>query len=112
MRISKHLLGTVLVAGAALGLSLGYAPRAHAEEEFDVVVAGGKVTIQAKGKWHINQEYPWRFTPKGAEKIDKSKFTLSEHSASVDAPKGEGTVKGGVCSGEQCLRIEKTVVVQ
>lgn len=83
---------------------------AGAEEEFNVSVSGGRVVVTTKGKWHINKDYPWRLTI-GTAKIDKGKFVLSDESASVDAPKGEGKLKGGVCNGDQCLRLEKSVTI-
>jgi hypothetical protein len=84
---------------------------AGAEEEFNVAVSGGRVVVTTKGKWHINKDYPWRLTI-GGSKIEKDKFALSDASASVEAPKGEGKLKGGVCNGDQCLRLEKTVTIQ
>ena len=84
---------------------------AGAEEEFTVSVSAGRVVVTTKGKWHINKDYPWRLTIGGA-KIEKDKFALSDGSASVDAPKGEGKLKGGVCNGDQCLRLEKAVTIQ
>jgi len=99
---------------AALGLcccTALLASTSRAEDEFDVTVTKGHVTVKAKGKWHINKDYPWRFEITKEKKLDKSAFTISEESASVDAPAGEGKVRGGVCNGDQCMRIEKTVVV-
>jgi hypothetical protein len=85
---------------------------AHAEEQFDVSVAGGKVVVTTKGAWHINKEYPWKLVA-GDAKLDKSKFTLDEKSASVSgAPKGAAHLKGAVCSGPTCLPFEKDVTVQ
>jgi hypothetical protein len=85
---------------------------AHAEEEFDVSVAGGKVTVTTKGPWHINKEYPWKVVA-GDAKLDKSKFALDEKSASVaGVPKGTAKLKGAVCSGATCKPFEKDVTVQ
>jgi hypothetical protein len=81
------------LAGLALSLMVGLATlaptrTAQAEEEFDVSVVAGKVTVVTKGPWHINKEYPWKLTA-GDAKLDKSKFALEEKSASVaGAPKG------------------------
>ena len=83
---------------------------ARAEEEFDVSVAGNKVVVKTKGKWHINKEYPWRLVV-GEEKLDKTKFVFSEGTATIEAPKGEGKLKGGVCNGDQCMRLEKVVKI-
>jgi hypothetical protein len=92
--------------------SLFPARTARAEEEFDVSVAGGKVTVTTKGPWHINKEYPWKVVA-GAAKLDKSKFALDEKSASVaGVPKGAAKLKGAVCSGATCKPFEKDVTVQ
>ena len=106
-----------ILAGLALSFmvaiaTLAPARTAHAEEEFDVSVAGGKVTVTTKGPWHINKEYPWKLVA-GDAKLDKSKFTLDEKSASVvGAPKGQAKLKGAVCSGPTCKPFEKDVTVQ
>jgi hypothetical protein len=84
---------------------------AQADDAFDVSVAGGKVTITTKGAWHINKDYPWKITV-GDQKLDKSKFSIDEHSASVAAPKGAAKLKGAVCSGPTCLPFEKDITVQ
>jgi hypothetical protein len=85
---------------------------ARAEEEFDVSVAGNKITVVTKGSWHINLAYPWKLTV-GDTKIDKTKFSMSDKSASLaDAPKGTGTLKGGVCSGNECKTFEKQVTLR
>ena len=83
---------------------------ARADEDFDVKVTPGKVTIVAKGKWHINKDYPWSLSV-GDKKIDSKSFHLEEKSAFVDAPKGAGNVKGGICNGDQCRMIKVPVDV-
>ena len=95
------------LALAALGAAT---TRAGADEEFDVSVTSGHVAVTAKGKWHINKDYPWRLVI-GDTTIDKGKFSLSDTSASVDAPKGAAKLKGGVCNGDQCMQLDKTVTV-
>jgi hypothetical protein len=46
-------------------------------------------------------------------KLDKSKFTLDEKTASVSgAPKGTGVLKGAVCSKDTCLKVEKEVTIK
>jgi hypothetical protein len=104
------------IARLSFALTLALAPLAattpaHAEDEFDVSVTGSRVVVSVKGQWHINKEYPWRLVI-GESKLDKSKFTLSNDSASIEAPKGVGKLKGGVCNGDQCLRLEKSVTIQ
>jgi hypothetical protein len=91
--------------------AFGASATAHAEEEFDVAVADGKVVVKTHGKWHINKEYPWKLTIDG-KKLDKSHFELTEHEATIAAPKGEGKLKGGVCNGDQCQMFEKAVVIR
>ena len=93
-----------------LALTTLLAASAHAEEEFDLSVSGSKVTVSAKGSWHINTKYPWKLTVDG-KKVDKSQFSMSEHSVTVTAPKGTGELRGGVCSADQCVMIKKTVTV-
>ena len=87
---------------------------ARAEEEFDVSAAGGKVSVHAKGNWHINTDYPWKLTLLHADKdgknlvLDKSKFTLSEKDAVVSgAAKGSAQLKGAICSGDTCKPFSK-----
>jgi hypothetical protein len=98
-------------AFAALIALAGFAASgdARADDEFDVNVAGGKVVVTAKGAWHINKDYPWKLVV-GDAKLDKSKFEISEKTASVaGAPKGSGKLKGAVCSGDKCKNFEKDV---
>jgi hypothetical protein len=83
---------------------------ARADEEFDVKVTPGHIEVKAKGSWHINADYPWKLTA-GEKKIGKDAFKLSKTEASIDAPKGPVTVRGGVCSGEQCRMFEKKLDV-
>ena len=83
---------------------------ARADDDFDVKLAPGKVTIVAKGKWHINKDYPWSLTA-GEKKIDTKAFHLEEKSAAVDAPKGTANVKGGICNGDQCRMFKVAVDV-
>lgn len=82
------------------------------EEHFDLALAPGSLTLTAKGEFHINQDYPWKLVV-GDVKLDKTKFVLSEKTASVTgAPKGKGVLKGAVCSKDQCHKVEKEVTIQ
>ena len=102
-----HLLFALpmLVAAATVG------GPARADDEFDLTVTKGQVTVTAKGDWHINKDYPWKLVV-GDTKLDKSKFTLAEKTASVsNAPKGTGKLKGAVCSKDQCHTLEKEVTI-
>jgi hypothetical protein len=87
------------------------APAARAEDEFEVTVTKGQVVVAAKGEWHINLEFPWKLIV-GDTKLDKTKFTLAEKTATVsNVPAGEGKVKGAVCSHDSCHTLEKLVTV-
>jgi len=109
-------LGVVAI-GAASVLSVTLASDARAEERiteehFDLSLTPGTVTLTAKGEFHINQDYPWKLIV-GDVKLDKTKFVLSEKTASITgAPKGKGTLKGAVCSKDQCHKVEKEVTIQ
>jgi hypothetical protein len=105
------IAGLTLMVLVSIG-TLSPTRTARAEEEFDVSVAGGKVTVTTKGPWHINKEYPWKVTA-GDSKLDKSKFALDEKSASIaGVPKGPAHLKGAVCSGATCKPFEKDVTIQ
>jgi hypothetical protein len=85
---------------------------ARAEEEFDLKVTGNKILVVTKGSWHINLAYPWKLTV-GETKLDKTKFAMTNtHASLADAPKGTGTLKGGVCSGNECKTFEKQVTLR
>jgi hypothetical protein len=107
MRTALPILLSTLVAAAGLST----AGVARAEEGFDVKVTPGHLSVTPKKGWHINLAYPWKLTI-GDTKIDKGKFQLSEGSASVEAPKGAGKLKGAVCQGEsQCKMFEQAVTI-
>jgi hypothetical protein len=92
------------------GITLG--SPANADNEFDVNVAKGLVTVTAHAGWHINKDFPWKLVI-GDTKLDKSKFTLEETTATLSgAPKGTGKLKGAVCSKDQCHTFEKDVSIQ
>jgi hypothetical protein len=95
-----------LVAGAALAT----AGTAKADDDFDVKVTAGHVQVTAKGKWHINKDYPWALAV-GKEKLKEVKFALDEKTANADAPKGAFNVKGGICNGDQCRMFNVPVTV-
>lgn len=109
MRVSSFVRNIALASVLAGALSM--AGRAAAEDEFDVKVAGGKVTVVTKGGWHINEKYPWKLVV-GDKKLGKDKFELSKSAASVAAPKGTGKLKGGVCRQDQCRMFKKTVTIR
>jgi hypothetical protein len=95
-----------------LGLGASLSAPAFADNEFDVSVAAGQITVTAHTGWHINKEYPWKLVV-GDAKLDKSKFSLAETTATLSgAPKGSGTLKGAVCSADQCRTFQKDVTIQ
>jgi hypothetical protein len=108
MAISKTLRSTLITLAACATLVAAGSARA-ADEDFDVKTAPGKVTVTAKGKWHINKDYPWSVIV-GEKKVE-SKFQLEEKSAAVEAPKGHVTLKGGICNGDQCRMFKVAVDV-
>jgi hypothetical protein len=111
-RVQRLMRTRFLVIAAAVAAGIAVASGARADDNFDVSVASGQVTLVAKGDFHINQDYPWKLVV-GDVKLDKAKFSLSEKTASVTgAPKGAGTLKGAVCSKDQCMRIEKQITIQ
>jgi hypothetical protein len=97
---------------AVLALGASFGSPALADNEFDVSVSKSKVTVTAHTGWHINKDYPWKLVV-GDTKLDKTKFSLAETTAVVtDAPKGSGTLKGAVCSADQCHTFQKDVTIQ
>jgi hypothetical protein len=104
-----------LGAACAFGVTVSADARAEdhfSEEHFDLAVAPGSLTLTTKGEFHINQDYPWKLVV-GDVKLDKTKFVLSEKTASITgAPKGKALLKGAVCSKDQCHKVEKEVTIQ
>lgn len=104
----KVLFSSVLAAFALLSVS----GPAQAEETWDVTVEGTKVVVKTKGEWKVNKEYPWKLTI-GNTKVDKKfAFPAEKVAELTDAPKGDGTVKFGVCSGDKCMTFEKAVSIK
>lgn len=102
-----------IIACVLVGLSIGGHARGEEArgEEVNIVVkssAGGRVTVEPTGGWHINVDYPWSLRV-GEAKLG---FTLSQGSASVaGAPSGAGVIRGGVCSESQCRTFKRDVTV-
>ncbi len=109
-------MGKTPASRCSLGLSallvvVAFSPTARAEEEFDVHVSQGQLSLSTKGEWHINKEFPWKLTI-GDQKLDKTKFTLTEKDATVShAPSGTGRLRGAVCSHDACHTLEKEVTI-
>jgi hypothetical protein len=105
----SHHSSRVLV-GLCLAV-FSFALPALADDTHDTVVAPKTVSVSVKGGWHVNKDYPWALVA-GDKKLDKTHFTLTETSASLsDAPSGPVTLKGAVCSGDQCKPFQETLVV-
>jgi hypothetical protein len=100
-----------LVVSGLSALALVAPGAAQADSEISCSGDTGKITCTAQGNWHINKDYPWAATA-GSTKMDKSKFSLGEKSASVSVPAGQVKVKGAVCSGDQCHKFETSVTVK
>jgi hypothetical protein len=84
---------------------------ASADEQFDVTGGKGEVTVQAKGHWHVNKDYPWKAVV-GDKTFDKSKFSFTETSAKLSGvPQGKAQLKGAVCDGPQCMPFTKEVQI-
>jgi hypothetical protein len=99
----------IFAISAAFAIGFCLSARASADNDFDVAVSKGNVTVTAHTGWHINKDYPWKLVV-GDAKLDKSKFSLAETTATVTgAPKGTGTLKGAVCSADQCHTFQKDV---
>lgn len=102
----------ILAISAAALCGASFAAPAIADNEFDVNVSKGQVTVVAHNGWHINKDYPWKLVV-GDTKLDKSKFSLAETTATISsAPKGSGMLKGAVCSADQCRTFQKNVEIQ
>ena len=100
-----------VLAFAALVTTFGTSAQAD-EDGFDLTVDKGQVTVTAREQWHINQDFPWKLVI-GDVKVDKSKFSLSEKTATVsDAPKGTGKLRGAVCSKDACKMLEREVTIR
>lgn len=121
-RFMSPRIRVVVLAGAfalgsasAIGLTVttdALADEHISDEHFDLALTPGALTLTAKGEFHINQDYPWKLIV-GDVKLDKTKFVLSEKTASVSgAPRGKGILKGAVCSKDQCHKVEKEVTIQ
>jgi len=98
--------------GSVLALCTLFGSAARADDDFDVTVANGQVTVTAHSGWHISKDYPWKLVA-GDTKLDKSKFTLAETTATVSgAPQGPATLKGAVCSGDRCHNFQKDLTIK
>jgi hypothetical protein len=85
---------------------------ARADDNYDVNVAKGAVTVTAHSGWHINKDYSWA-VKKGSDKVkSKEDFNLAQSTATVSGvPKGTYTLKGAVCSESNCAPFTKEITI-
>lgn len=107
--MQRALLPAVFAAAALVGTVVS---TAHADDNYDLAIGGGKVTVTAHAGWHINQEFPWKLTV-GDQKLDKSHFTLAKTTATLTgAPKGAGQLRGAICSDTTCVPFKADVEIK
>jgi hypothetical protein len=100
-------LATIFAVSALCASSAG-----AEDEQFDVSVSVGQVTLKTHSGWHISKEYPWRLVA-GDAGIDKTRFALEETTATVrGAPPGPATLKGAICSGDKCRSFQKELTIK
>jgi len=114
MRLTSFISGVRtlgLATVVALALATVTSP-ALADDNFDLTQSKGQVTVTPKAGWHINLDYSWS-VKKGADKIkSKEHFKLDKGSATVtDIPAGSYTLKGAVCSENNCAPFAKDIKV-
>jgi|SRR5580698_7721823 hypothetical protein len=101
-------LATLALTGA---LALMTSQAGADDEDFDIATSSGQVTVTTHAGWHISKDYPWRLVA-GDTKLDRSKFTLAETTATVSgAPLGPATLKGAICSGDRCHNFKKELTI-
>ena len=112
MILRHHVLaGLVAVAASFVVAAPALADKDKDKDEFEVTVTAHTVVVEAKGDWHINQDYPWKLIV-GDTKLDKSKFELKEKKAKIEnAPSGPGKIRGAVCSKDSCKMLEREVTI-
>ncbi len=102
-------LATAVAVLAAAGTLVS---TAQAGQNYDVHTAKGQVTVTTHAGWHINNQFPWKLTV-GGTKLDKSHFKLSHTTATVSgAPSGSGTLRGAICSKNQCMPFKTGVTIK
>ena len=105
-----RLLALVVLTGAVDAGTPG--PR-YEDAESSVVLAKGTIAVQAKGRYHLNDDYPINFVPAdGSKKVTKDQMGFTacvEHKdqrcgATVPvAALGKGQLAFAVCDPDICL---------
>ncbi len=105
----------LLVAGVFAALSANPLPARVERPEWIAAADGAAVTLVTRAGFHVNPDYPIRFTLTGGTKIDRDKFKLdpcappSKDTCAARAPippRAEGILAFSVCNPERCI-IEK-----
>jgi hypothetical protein len=96
----------------AIAALVTFGSTARADDNYDVNVASGQVTVTAHSGWHINKDYSWA-VKKGTDKVkSKADFNLAQTTATVSGvAKGTYTLKGAVCSESNCAPFTKEITV-
>lgn len=103
----RWLMLVVLAGGVDAGTP---GPR-YEDAESSVVLAQGTIAVQAKGRYHLNDDYPINFTPAdGSKKVTRAQMAFTacaDHKdqrcgATIPAA-GKGTLAFAVCDPDLCL---------
>lgn len=102
----------ILGLSALLGLATLAAP-AFADSNYSVAAGKGQITVTPAKGWHINQDYSWAVKQGDTKVKAKTDFKLDAATATVSGvPAGSYTLKGAVCSENNCAPFTTTVSVQ
>ena len=104
---------SLILGISALLAMCAFGSPAKADGNFDVAASKGAVTVTPHSGWHINLDYSWALK-KGDDKVKaKADFKLSKDAASVTGvAAGSYTLKGAVCSENNCAPFTTTVTIQ
>ena len=109
MRPIRILGLSAMLAFATLASSPASADDLHCS----VNIGHGQITVTPASGWHINKDYSWAVKQGDTKVKAKGDFTLAPTSASVSGvPAGSYTLKGAVCSEDNCAPFKTTVTVQ